>query len=552
MRRFALLLIVIATSIVLAGSASGITIPVVPIGNIGNAYGPPTGSGGAAYGGVNYAYSIGTTEVTIAQYASFLNSVASTDTYELYHPSMATDLKVAGIARNGSPGSYSYSVLGSPNKPITYVNWADAARFCNWLHNGQPTGLQTASTTEDGAYPVNGAMSYLQMDAIARQSNAQWFLPTVDEWHKAAYHKNDGVTGNYWVYPTRSNTAPFSDQPPGLDAPLASNTANFYGNDGLANSYNDGYAVTGTTSFSSGQSYLTDVGAYTAAASPYGTYDQAGNVMEWTEGLMAGSQRVAPGSSWVTLSGVMQSHIKVVQFTTNQSPDIGFRVATKPYEAIVQPSGNLVVHNLGGGPLNIGGISIGVNAATGGTLQQTYSASNLNQLPPIPAFDPHNLTFEAPGESLQFWDLHFTGSLAEPAHVTFYFDQSLVATGLPIGIWHFDNQVGWEYLGGTIQGNSITVTVNGFSPFALGAAPGSTGPQLEGDYNNDNIVNGADYVLWRKNGGTQTQFDIWRSHFGNAAGSGSSIESASVPEPSTLLLLGITAISLLGYRKAKS
>ena len=33
-------------------------------------------------------------------------------------------------------------------------------------------------------------------------------LPTEDEWYKAAYHKNDGVTGNYYLYPTSSNAAP--------------------------------------------------------------------------------------------------------------------------------------------------------------------------------------------------------------------------------------------------------------------------------------------------------------------------------------------------------
>ena len=94
----------------------------------------------------------------------FLNAVAATDTYALYNSSMATDLNAAGISRSGSPGSYTYGVVGSANHPITYVSWGDAARFANWLHNGQP-GLsgpavpENAASTEDGSYFLNGATS---------------------------------------------------------------------------------------------------------------------------------------------------------------------------------------------------------------------------------------------------------------------------------------------------------------------------------------------------------------------------------------------------------
>ena len=76
---------------------------------------------------------------------------------------------------------------------------------------------------------------------------------------------------------------------------------------------------------------------------------------------------------------------------------------------------------------------------------------------------------------------------------------------------------------------------------------------VPGDLNNDGKVDATDYAIWRKGGGTAANYDLWRAHYGQSiTGSGSSIESASVPEPSTLLLLGIGAISLLGYRKAKS
>src|SRR6185295_11529702 len=99
-------------------------------------------------GRVNYAYRISKFETTIGQYTAFLNAVAATDTYGLYHSEMATNLNVAGIVRNGSPGSYSYTPIGSPNRPIAYADWGDAARFANWLTKGQPAGPQGPGTTE--------------------------------------------------------------------------------------------------------------------------------------------------------------------------------------------------------------------------------------------------------------------------------------------------------------------------------------------------------------------------------------------------------------------
>src|SRR5262245_57161783 len=123
--------------------ASAINIETVPVGDIGNANDPADGSsaipGVQNFGTVNYAYSIGKYEVTVGQYTAFLNAVAATDSYGLYRTEMATDLNIASIAQSGVSGSYTYSVIGSPNHPVTYVSWGDAARFANWLHNGQPT-----------------------------------------------------------------------------------------------------------------------------------------------------------------------------------------------------------------------------------------------------------------------------------------------------------------------------------------------------------------------------------------------------------------------------
>jgi hypothetical protein len=74
---------------------------------------------------------------------------------------------------------------------------------------------------------------------------------------------------------------------------------------------------------------------------------------------------------------------------------------------------------------------------------------------------------------------------------------------------------------------------------------------LSGDYNADGTVDAADYVVWRKTGGTQAAYDTWRAHFGETAGSGSTaIESAAVPEPLMLTLL-FTGILIWAGQRAR-
>ena len=304
--------------------ALAITIAMVPVGSPGNT-GP---------GSVNYSYDIGKYEVTVGQCAAFLNAVSATDTYALYNPSMSTDLNIAGIDRSGASGSYTYSVIGSPNHPVTYVNWGDAARFSNWLHNGQPIGAEGPGTTETGAYTLNGAISSAALMAVTRDASATWFIPTENEWYKAAYYQpvaQGGDSDSYWAYPMKTNSVPYSDQPPGA-TPNNTRVGNFYQDDESANGYDDGFAVTGSTSSSGSQNYLTDVGAYTSSPSFYGTFDQGGNVWEWNE-----SQGVR-GGSWGSISVFLQAlpgSTGIFGLMAERS-DIGFRVASIP---IPEPTG---------------------------------------------------------------------------------------------------------------------------------------------------------------------------------------------------------------------
>src|SRR5215468_6803146 len=92
--------------LLMASSGSAVTMAWTPIGNPGNACDPqPQG----CFGAVGYSYSIGTYEVTNAQYAEFLNAKAASDPYGLYSEYM--DSVAGGITRSGSSGSYAYAAI---------------------------------------------------------------------------------------------------------------------------------------------------------------------------------------------------------------------------------------------------------------------------------------------------------------------------------------------------------------------------------------------------------------------------------------------------------
>ena len=247
----------------------------VPVGNARNAADPTTG-----YGRVTEAYRIGKYEVTIDEYTAFLNAVAADDPAGLYHDAMATDRTSAGIVRAGTAGSFTYTVTGpagitpagatSPaNRPITYVNWFDAARFANWMANGQPSGSQTAATTENGAYDLTAltAGTLPTRNAVNPNTAAAptFFLPTEDQWYKAAFYDpalRKG-RGGYFTYATRSNATP------GNVIGDAGNQVNYIFATGAM-------TVTQQPTIDPTQNYLTNVGAMRASPSSYGTFDQNG------------------------------------------------------------------------------------------------------------------------------------------------------------------------------------------------------------------------------------------------------------------------------------
>jgi formylglycine-generating enzyme len=268
-------------------ASAQITIPTVNVGNPGN--GPNPALPGLGLGAVDSSYAIGTTEVTNAQYAGFLNAVAAADPFNLYNEGMGSEF--GGIVRSGSSGSYTYSTAaGRANHPVNFVSFWDAARFANWLHNGQGSG-----STETGAYTLTP--EGIAANSITRSTAWRWAVASENEWHKAAYFQpfaQGGDTDNYWEYSNSGNSAPSTSQ------------ANVLGG-GINNTV--------------------PVGSY--APSFAGTFDMAGNVAEWVD-TITGPNRLILGGSFFNFPAGTGASLRNFGLPTEESALYGFRVVAIP------------------------------------------------------------------------------------------------------------------------------------------------------------------------------------------------------------------------------
>jgi len=294
-----------------------VTIDLVTVGdpgNTGSSMPIPTPPYSISVGAVADSFQIMKFEFTNQQYKDFLNSVAATDPYSLYNTNMG--LARGGITRSGSPGTYNYDV--KPNmgdKPVTYVSWFDAARVANWLMNGQGSG-----DTETGAYTLNGATSG---DAVAVNSGATFFIPTSDQWYKAAYYKGGSTDAGYWNYATQSDTAPTAVTADEFGNGSAGSTGNFanynYGADW------DGY-----------DGHTTTVGT-NGGASEYGAFDMNGNVREWNDSPGPFGGLAVRGGSWQSSDGSMNRQTWGGLAPSTEATELGFRLAS-PLVAVPEPS----------------------------------------------------------------------------------------------------------------------------------------------------------------------------------------------------------------------
>ena len=211
-----------AETITFGSGETAFDMEFVAIGDVDN---PPDVSR-QGFGSVGYPFAIGKFEVTVGQ---------------LYKASLA-----------GLVGPIFGSSPSNPQRPLTSIAFVEAIEFANWLNTSQgypPAYMISDATAFIDVWPSDHP-GFDPANPV-RNSLARFALPTVDEWHKAAFY--DPLTGTYNSFAT-GNEVPTNVPDEGGTAP---NTARFSGP-------------------------VVDV-QLAGGLSAYGTVGQGGNAWEWEE-----------------------------------------------------------------------------------------------------------------------------------------------------------------------------------------------------------------------------------------------------------------------------
>lgn len=271
--------------------ADAFEISFAPINNPGNPDDAGAGGGtiSSPFGGVSYSYRMGIYEISQALI------------------SKATNLGMTNV----TAGAWLNT------QPAADMTWYEAAAFVNWLNTSK--GYQAAyDLSWSGSAWTIGLWTSAQAWQLGgenrfRHKDAYYFLPSFDEWYKAAYHKNDGVTANYWDYATASNTLPTA---------VSSGTA------------------AGTVVWKrSSPAGVDSAGGLSA----YGIMGMNGNIAEWTESAVDGTNDLPGESIFRSFGNFYTTSNTNLVLNVGESPltgsqYIGFRVASIP-----EPSAALLV-----------------------------------------------------------------------------------------------------------------------------------------------------------------------------------------------------------------
>jgi len=287
-------------------SARAVTIDWVTVGDPGNTADTTT------YGAVADAFQIIKFEFQNSQYVDFLNAVDPNGTNPnlVYKTDMGSNARGGISFTSGAASGSKYAVKANMgDKPVNYVSWFNAARVANWLQNGQGSG-----DTETGAYTLSGATNGT---APARNPGATFYIPTEDQWYKAAYYKGGSSNAGYWDYATQSDTPPTAVTADSTGIGSAGSTGNFANYD-LAADWNNQNGNVTTIGTNGGASY-------------YGAFDMSGNTYEWNDldGLASsGSSRGLGGGDWNGRAFDLSSSDRFTIFPALKDSDSGFRLAS--------------------------------------------------------------------------------------------------------------------------------------------------------------------------------------------------------------------------------
>ena len=261
------------------GTTNEFTVDFVSISQTNNA------ADTTGYGAVPYNYRVGTYEISQLQITK------------------ATQVGMANV----SAGAW------TNNQPAANLSWYEAAAFVNFLNtnSGKTAAYNLTFTTNWSMAPWSSEQAWTAGGTnLYRNKDAYYFLPSENEWYKAAYYNAAGT--NYFLYPTAGNTAP---------VPVASGT-------------NVGAAVYDQP-YEQGPADVNSAGGL----SLYGTMGQGGNAMEWMETAADGTNnsptevRTIRGGDWATPELFLVSSGDLARGQSDpylESNGMGFRVASIP------------------------------------------------------------------------------------------------------------------------------------------------------------------------------------------------------------------------------
>lgn len=260
-------------------------------------------------GAVAYEYGIGRLEITTAQWMEFVNTFSVRGGSYTWFAAPAF-WGADPDPEYGGPG-IRWKLRNVPDSgmmPVAGISWRESAMFCNWLHNDRG---REEWAIQNGAYDTStfytrpdGTMA----DQTAHHPDARYWIPTWDEWLKAAHYDPDrhgAGRGGWWMFSNSSDQEPI----PGIPGVGQVNTA---------------FTLPDFAHWS------IPLGSYPDVTTPWGLLDAGGATTEWTEEWWfpnTPGERIADGS-W---AGDGLAFYDSVQWAQTWSPQNdgtgGFRIA---------------------------------------------------------------------------------------------------------------------------------------------------------------------------------------------------------------------------------
>ncbi|MFE6128312.1 hypothetical protein ACFQ6Q_08590 [Streptomyces sp. NPDC056437] len=302
---------------------------------------PDTTSGCLMTGRVDYPYEIGKLEITVAQWVAFMNTVDpdGRDRLDLYEENESGSawpkygqVDFSEDARRGR--HYSVARPEWADKPYGFADFLDAARLVNSLVNGRVLAKETRT---EGAFTyvtyevrlsprTERGMYDLDRPDATRTEDSGFVVPSQNEWIKAAYYDpSGGGTYSYWKYPT--NAGVFGDGDATAPSPTVLNPttgdvsnastqplASYHGSGQPAPTWCPSQVPPDVCSSVNpiGLDPVTYADVYQGSlsttgqartTSPWGTLDQGGNAVEWTDTITPPPTGQEFGRVWRRLHG---------------------------------------------------------------------------------------------------------------------------------------------------------------------------------------------------------------------------------------------------------